>query len=90
MTLTRHAEKRVQQRGIPRVILAWLHEFGATEHSHDGLKRFFDRTARKRMAKALGREVVDRMGDLLNCFLVETAEGLIITAGHRTERIRRR
>jgi hypothetical protein len=90
MILTKHAKKRAQQRGIPPAILRWLHEFGATKHSHLGLKRFFDGAARKRLAKALGREVVDRLGDLLNCFLVETTEGVVITTGHRTARIRRR
>ena len=87
---TYHAEIRAQQRGIPPAIQFWLKEFGAIEYSHDARKRFFDKQARKRMAKELGSEVVDRLGDLMNCYLVESLNGDVITVAHRTERIRER
>lgn len=89
MRLTEHATHRAQQRGIPPAIVHWLLEFGAVEYSHDAKKRFFDKTARQRMGKVLGHEIVDRLGDLLNCYLVESLRGEIITLAHRTERIRR-
>ncbi len=37
----------------------------------------------------MGAEVLDRMGDLLNHYLVES-ESTVITAGVRTRRIKRR
>ncbi len=89
MRLTEHATCRAQQRSIPPAIVNWLLEFGAVEYSHDARKRFFDKVARKRMEKALGHEIVDRLGDLLNCYLVESQEGTIITVAHRTGRIYR-
>lgn len=89
MRLTEHATQRVQQRGIPPAIINWLIEYGAVEYSHDARKRFFDKTARKKLGKALGNEVVNRLGDLLNCYLVESLHGEVITVSHRTGRIRR-
>ena len=89
MNLTKHAQIRCQQRGIPPLICEWLQQFGAEVRAHGATKRFFDRESRKQLASAFGAEVVDRMGDLLNLYLVES-ESVVITAGVRTRRIRRR
>lgn len=88
MQLSRHAAIRCQQRSIPPMIREWLLDFGAEEHTHGGTKRFFDQKARRQLAAAYGSEVVDRMGDLLNLYLVE-GDDCIVTAGVRTRRIRR-
>ncbi|MGZ5160499.1 MAG: hypothetical protein ACXWIT_08200 [Burkholderiales bacterium] len=87
--LTQHATHRKQQRGIPPAIINWLQEFGAIEHALAARKRFFDKRARKRLSQAIGHEVVDRLGDLMNCYLVEGLDGTIITVGHRSQRIHR-
>lgn len=84
---TKHGEIRRQQRGIPPAIISWLQEFRATKYSRDARKRFFDKSSRKRLSHAVGQQIVDRLGDLLNCYVVETLEGEIITVGHRTQRI---
>jgi hypothetical protein len=89
MNHTQHAQVRCQQRGIPPVICEWLFEYGSQMESHGATKRFFDHEARKRLAAAVGPQVVDRLGSLLNVYLVESDER-VITAGHRTRRIKRR
>ncbi len=89
MDMTRHASVRRQQRGIPPIIVRWLQEFGALEYAHDARKRFFDKAARKRLASELGSEIVDRLGDLMNCYIVEDLDGRVITVGHRQQRIHR-
>lgn len=86
--MTRHAQVRCQQRSIPPVICEWLLLFGSEAKSHGTTKRYFDKTARKRLAKAVGAEVVGRMGNLLDHYLVET-DAVIVTAGVRTRRIKR-
>lgn len=88
MNLTEHAKVRCQQRSIPPLICEWLVDFGSEVRADGATKRFFDRAARRRLAASVGAEVVDRMGDLLNHYLVE-AGPVVITAGVRTRRIRR-
>lgn len=88
MELTAHARVRCQQRGIPPLIVEWLLEYGTEAPSHGATKRYFDRTARRRLSKAVGHEVVDRLGDLLNHYLVED-EGRVITASQRRRPLRR-
>lgn len=88
MQLTQHAQSRCQQRGIPPLIREWLMDFGAEVRTRGATKRFFDQKSRRQLAAMYGPAVVDRLGDLLNLYLVE-AEERVITAGVRTRRIRR-
>lgn len=89
MRLTRHAQVRCQQRNVPPLIREWLLNYGAEMRTPEGaVKRYFDRESRRRLAAEFGPKVIDRMGDLLNEYLVENGEA-IITAGIRTRRLRR-
>ena len=88
MHLTRHAAIRCQQRSIPPLIREWLLQYGNEVQAHGAVKRFFDREAKRRLAADVGAKVVDRLGDLLNLYLVE-ADSKVITAGVRTRRIKR-
>lgn len=89
MELTHHANVRCQQRGIPPLIREWLQEFGSEVVSHGARKRYFDHRAKRRLAAAVGAQVVDRLGGLLNVYIVE-GDDRLITAGHRTRRIKQR
>ncbi len=85
-----HATVRVQQRGIPSLIVDWLLVYGATAFDHRGAEvRYFDHAARRRLEKEFGRQVVDRLGELLNAYVVVAASGFVITAGHRLKRVNR-
>ena len=86
-TLTRHASTRCQQRGIPPLIVKWLLEYGTRSKGHHGTETcYFDKRARKRIEKACGRQIVRRLDDLLDAYLV-VAEDEIVTVGHRDRRI---
>jgi len=87
--LSHHARVRCQQRGIPPLIQQWLQDFGSEVVSHGATKRYFDHRAKKRLAAAVGAQVVDRLGSLLNIYIVE-GDDRVITAGHRTHRIKKR
>lgn len=89
--LTQHAQVRAQQRGIPPLLIQWLIEFGSEAKAPGGAMRLhFDRAARKRLAKAVGAQIVDRLGSLLDAYLVEANEtGRVITVAHRIDRIRK-
>jgi hypothetical protein len=87
--ITRHADTRLQQRGLPRAVIEWLQQFGAEEHDkHGAVIRYFDKAARRRLERALGRAVVRRMSGFLDAYLVENG-GSVVTIGHRTQRLRR-
>jgi hypothetical protein len=86
---SKHALVRGQQRAIPPLICEWLCEFGTEAPGAGGaVIRFFDKRARRRLSKVMGREPVLRMKDKLSCYLVEV-DGTVITVGHRTRRIRK-
>ena len=88
--MSRHASVRAQQRSIPPLILDWLLAYGATEFDHRGAEgRFFDHAARRRLEKEFGRQVIDRLGGLLDAYLVVAASGCVVTAGHRLKRVNR-
>jgi len=87
--MTRHAQLRSQQRNVQPLIRQWLLDYGAEMRTPDGaLKRYFDHESRRRLSAEFGAKVIDRMGDLLNGYLVENGEA-VITAGVRQRRFRR-
>ncbi len=82
-----HARRRAQQRAIPPLVVDWLLRFGAEVHdSHGAAIRYFDRNARRKLRREVGREPVRRLRDKLSCYLVEK-DGRIVTIGHRYRRI---
>lgn len=84
--LTEHARKRCQQRGIPPAVIEWLAAYGSEDRTRGAVRRFFDHKAKKRLAQAIGHQVVDRLGDLLNLYVVMSDDDVVITAAHRTKR----
>jgi hypothetical protein len=89
MNPTQHAQARLQQRTIAPLVVDWLMNYGAIEYSHGARKHFFDKAALKRLKTTFGAEVVDRLGSLLDCYIVVGEGDRLITAAHRTRRIRR-
>lgn len=89
MNSTKHARVRSQQRGIPPLIVEWLMEFGATTRSHGAEKVFFDKSARQRLKKTFGEKVIDRLGDLLDTYLVVGDDQTLVTVAYRQKRIQR-
>jgi len=86
--LTRHAQARMQQRAIRPEVLEWLLQFGreAFDH-HGGVVLYFDKAARRRLARAApGAKELDR---LARCYAVLSTGGEVITVGYRQRRISR-
>ena len=90
--MTRHAQIRMQQRGIPPLIGLWLEEFGEEEYDgHGGVRRFFSRKSIRAMERAFGHQPVSRMAEFLDVYVVESSrDGQLITFAHQTKRVRRR
>ncbi len=82
---TLHAATRIQQRGVPPLIVDWLAGYG--EEMYDGrggVTRYFTRRSIRRMERDFGRVPLRRMSEYLRCYLVEaTGNGQIITVGKR-------
>lgn len=88
--LTKHAIKRLQQRGIPANIVDLLLNFGKIDSGHKGADVYFFDKAGKQCAKHnLHQAGVKQVDHHLNSYLVVSGDGSVITAGHRTKRINR-
>ncbi len=87
---TIHADVRAQQRGIPPMIDELLDRYGSEEHDHHGcVQVFFDKRSKRRMQQELGARAIAALDRWMNVYKVRSTDGLTITQGHRTRRIRR-
>jgi hypothetical protein len=84
--VTRHAQARMQQRGIRPDAVECLLEYGREAFDHrGGVVLYFDRAARRRLARAApGAKNLER---LARCYAVLSGEGAVLTVGHRYRRI---
>jgi Domain of unknown function (DUF4258) len=89
--MTRHAEVRMQQRGITRQTLESLLTYGAQSHDHSGATVvYFDKRARFRLLREGGRHAYQQVEKQLNAYAVVADDGRVVTVGHRERRIPRR
>ena len=90
VNLTRHAAKRLQQRGIPGNILPLLYDFGHEEYDHRGTRTvYFNRRDREQVARAVGTTEFKRLQAAMDAYFVLDENDTIVTVGHRTHRINR-
>jgi len=88
LTISDHASRRMQQRGIPPLIVEWLRDYGSIVHDkHGGVIHHFDKRARRSLEKRYGRTIVKRLAEFLDCYAV-FAEGRLVTTGRRYKRLR--
>ena len=89
-SVTTHARRRMQQRGIPAAVLEDLLDYGRAMHDHHGaMVLYFDRHARAELAQVLGRAALRQAGSRLGTYAVVGGDGEIRTVGHRYKRLRR-
>ena len=84
---TQPARTRCQQRGLPPLVLHWLDDFGREVHVPGATIRHFDKRARRRLERTVGREPVRRLHEYLDAYAVYGPDGQIITTDHRYQRI---
>jgi hypothetical protein len=86
--VTAHARARMQQRGIRPDALGALLDFGSARHLHSEGREvvFFDRKAKKRLAKAdpAAARAAER---LQRTYAIVGRDGAVITVGHRYRRV---
>ena len=87
-SLSRHAADRLQQRGIPPIVIDLLERFGASERSNGAEKIFFDKKAKKNLQHHFGGAGSLRVLEpWLDAYAVIADDGVVITAGRRRKRI---
>ena len=90
MTLSHHAQQRMQQRGIPLKVVDYLLAYGRVSHDHRGGRVIWlDKRSRARLGAGEGRQVLRGMDKLLNAYVVTDTDGTVVTVGHRYRRIKR-
>jgi hypothetical protein len=85
--MTRHGHTRLRQRGITVDQVVTLIDFGSEQRSHGASRFFLDRQARVRIAVEMPEAL--RSLPNLDIHVVLADDGRLITATHRTKRIRR-
>jgi len=85
--LSRHAAKRMQQRGIPQFIIECLVQTGEKKRVQHGLIMVFGKRGRLRMRKELGEAYAKWERQLKSVYVV-LENSMVVTVGHRTSRIR--
>lgn len=81
--LTKHAEKRLQQRGIPEEMLLFISLYGEEISQKGGSHEHrLTKQAVKTLRKDL-KKVLKHLDSLSNTYFIEGAAGKIITAGHK-------
>ncbi|MCX9154603.1 hypothetical protein OPU71_00525 [Niveibacterium sp. 24ML] len=87
-SMTHHAMKRMQQRGIPERVLPLLFEYGEEAYDHRGTATlYFTKRSRQRLASIVPRDELKRLSNALNAYVVVDQDGAVVTVGHRTQRI---
>lgn len=83
LKITRHARCRMQQRGVPKVAVDILLEFGKEIHTNGVYRITFDKRGRKRAKSYCRSQAIPEK--VLNIFLI-VKDNRILTVGHRTRR----
>ena len=84
--LSDHARVRMQQRGIPRLIVDWLAAYGQVDHLRGAEVFYFTRRSRKALARDLGDGSLRGYSKCLDAYMV-CSGGTIATVGHRYKRL---
>ncbi|MCB2041997.1 MAG: hypothetical protein KDH48_15105 [Rhodoferax sp.] len=88
--LTRHATRRIQQRGVPPWFLQLLLAYGHSRHDgHGAVIKTVDRAARGRMQAALSRADYVAAEAYFDVYaVVALDDDAVVTVAHRTRRRR--
>jgi hypothetical protein len=86
---SKHASRRMQQRGIPPWVVTWLVEFSQIRYDHrGGIMYYFDRRSRRNLEREVGSRLVARLSDYLNVYVVVSSrDEAVVTVGHRYRRL---
>lgn len=77
---THHARVRQQHRGIPQFVVDLIIEFGSERPAGDGCVSIsLDKKGRRDLEKYLSKAVYSKIREHLNCYLILSESGTVIT-----------
>ncbi len=90
MKLTKHAQQRSQQRGIPPMVLDLLTRWGVEERVGGGASRFTMNKETRRILRAYaGSRLFAAIEPYLDCYtILNEDERSVITLAHRYKRLK--
>ena len=84
---TKHATRRMQQRGIPELVIDLLQRCGTWIRCKGADRLIFDKAAIKRLKRYLGdSRAVAAVERWLDVYAVIGDDGVLITVAHQTHR----
>jgi hypothetical protein len=86
-SMTKHAVKRCQQRGVPRLIVEWLFQFGEFKYSSGAEIGVFTKKSQKAIRNYAGAKALSSFGGYMDSYLVYK-DGRILTVGRRYRNVR--
>ncbi len=89
VTVSHHAQIRMQQRAISAEMLESLLEFGQVKFNGQGTEILtFPKKVVKNLKKELNHKVFMKIERHLNLYAIMSSEGELITTGYRTKRLK--
>jgi hypothetical protein len=90
LSLSAHAEVRMQQRGVERELLECLLEYGARQYDHKGCEVvFLTDDCLDAIARHESHHLLVRMAAARSIYAVVDVDGSVVTTGHRYRRVLR-
>lgn len=87
---SKHCRARMQQRAIPSLVATLLLDHGSRMRHNGAEILFVDKVARKHIRRAVGGDRNMRtIEKWFSTYLVVADDGTLVTAAHRTHRLRR-
>ena len=86
MTLSKHAQTRMQQRGIAAPVIDWLLAYGEIDYQNGAQLYYFNDRSRRALRRDVGRRLLRRHEKALDSYLV-CAGDQIATVGHLYQRV---
>ena len=87
--MTIHSEVRMQQRGIPELIVDLLINYGERKRAKKKCEvLFFNHSALKKLKKYLGKEFYSRIEQFKGAYLIQASNGEVITIGYRARKFK--
>ena len=90
LRFSRHAARRVEDRGIPPLGVELLVRYGHVTRRHGVWRHAFDKASRRRLKAAIGKPAYVRLEDLLDAYVLVSDDKEIITAAWRLDGRRKR
>jgi len=88
---TQHAKRQEQRRGLQPIVNEALDRYGHEQHDgHGAIIIFLNKASKRAMERDWGYRAVAKLWEMMkDAYKVVTTDGVIITIGHRYQRINR-